>query len=253
MNPTTTRGSTSADPDGPGGAGRFAVSRATRRLAVLFVGLLCLLTGVGMLGYLAWERVGSDVVASRHQSGILTDLLDSWRYPTVTDVLGPQAAIAPLGTADAVLRVPRFGRDYEVPIIEGVRGEDLAAGVGHFPGAGPGQVGNYALAGHRSTYGEPFRDLPKLRPGDKIIVETADATYTYELDTNPNKLLVPLSQSWVIDPVPVAPRKEAPPGMPSFDSTAPTAALITLTTSSEAFHEDDRLVAFGELVSTTPK
>ncbi len=220
---------------------------------VLATGLVCLVAGVAMFGYLAWERVGSGVVASHHQSGTLSDLRASWQFPTVTDVLGPQTAIAPLGTADAVLRVPRFGRDYQVPIIEGVRGQDLAAGVGHFPGAGPGQAGNYALAGHQTTYGEPFRHLSALRPGDRVIVETADAFYTYRLDTNPAKLLVPLSESWVIDPVPVAPRREAPPGMPLFDSPDPTRALITLTTSSEQFQEHDRLVAFGHLVSTTAK
>jgi sortase A len=232
---------------------RLTSLRATGRSAVLLLGVLCVLTGVGMLGYLGWERVGSDVVASHNQSSVLSELEARWRYPTVDDVLGPQAAIAPLGTADAILRVPRFGADYAVPIIEGVRGQDLARGVGHFPGAGPGQVGNYALAGHRSTYGEPFRDLTLLRPGDTVVVETAQARYTYQLDTNPNRLVVPLSQSWVIDPVPVPPGKEAPPGMPVFDATEPTDALITLTSSSEAFHQNDRMVAFGHLVSTTPQ
>jgi sortase A len=232
---------------------RLAALRGSGRSAVLFVGILCVLTGTAMLGYLGWEKLGSDVVASHRQSGVLADLEARWRIPTVDDVLGPQAAIAPLGTADAILWVPRFGPDYEVPIIEGVRGQDLAAGVGHFPGAGPGQVGNYALAGHRSTYGEPFRDLATLRPGDTVIVETAQARYTYQIDTNPNRLVVPLSQSWVIDPVPVAPGKQAPPGMPVFDSSEPTEALITLTSSSEAFHQNDRMVAFGHLVSTDPQ
>jgi sortase A len=256
MNTTTPRGfdNEEAGPAGePQDPRRFVLRRSTARMSLLFVGVLMVLAGVAMLGYLAWENIGSDVVASRHQTTVLADLRARWQYPTVADVLGPHAAIAPLGTADAVLRVPRFGRDYEVPIIEGVRGSDLATGVGHFPGTGPGQIGNFALAAHRSTYGEPFRDLPKLRPGDTVIVETDEATYTYQLDTNPNRLLVPFSQSWVTDPVPVAPRNEAPNGMPVFDSAEPTDALITLTSSSEAFHPDERMVAFGHLVTTTPK
>jgi sortase A len=57
----------------------------------------------------------------------------------------------------------------------------------------------------------------------------------------------------VIDPVPVPPEGEAPPGMPSLPSTRPREALITLTTCSELFHTDNRMVAFGHLVTTTPK
>ena len=158
-----------------------------------------------------------------------------------------------MGSAQALVRIPRFGTSYEVPLIEGVRDEDLSRGIGHFPGTGPGQIGNFALAGHRVTHGEPFRGMPDLRPGDEVIVETSDATYTYELDTNPNDLIIPFTQSWVIDPVPVPPEGEAPPGMPTFDSPRPSKALITLTTCSELFHTDNRMVAFGHLVTTTPK
>ena len=96
--------------------------------------------------------------------------------------------------------------------------------------------------------------MPDLRPGDEVIVETADATYTYVLDTDPNDLNVPFTQNWVIDQVPVPPEGQSPPpGMPTFESTQPTEAIITLTTCSELFHTDNRLVAFGHLVSTTPK
>jgi sortase A len=157
------------------------------------------------------------------------------------------------GTAVGLVRLPRFGSAYEVPLIEGVRGGDLSRGIGHFPGAGPGQIGNFALAGYMVTHGEPFRLLPDLVPGDKVIVETSDAVYTYVLDTKPQDLVVPFTQAWVIDPVPVAPKGDAPPGMPKFDSTTPTEPIITLTTSSELFHTDDRLVAFGHLSATTPK
>ena len=139
-------------------------------------------------------------------------------------------------------------------MIEGVRDSDLSRGIGHFPGTGPGQIGNFALAGHRVTHGEPFRDLPDLRPGDEVIVETADAIYTYVLDTDPNDLVVSFTENWVLDSVPVPPEGEAPPGMPDFDSSStPDESIITLTTCSELFHTDNRLVAFGHLLSTTPK
>ncbi|MFD2078965.1 sortase domain-containing protein [Actinopolymorpha cephalotaxi] len=72
------------------------------------------------------------------------------------------------------MRIPRFGRSYVVPAIQGIRKEDLAKGFGHFPETAlPGQRGNCALAGHRVTHGEPLRDMPNLRVGDKVVVETS--------------------------------------------------------------------------------
>ena len=111
-----------------------------------------------------------------------------------------------LGSSTALIRIPAFGDDYEVPMVEGVRDSDLSEGIGHFPGTGPGQVGNFALAAHRITHGEPFRDMPTCGRATRSIVETADATYTYVLDTDPNDLNVPFTQNWVLDPVPVATR-----------------------------------------------
>jgi len=236
------------------------------RRAALWVAVLSVLVGTGMLGYVAWEDVGTDVVAGRVQRELRQDIRERWQHPTVIDVVGPETS-PPLGSADSLIRVPRFGAQYEMAIVEGVRDEDLGRGVGHFPGAGPGQIGNFALAAHRVTNGEPFYDLPLLRPGDRVIVETSDATYTYVLDTNPNDLVLPFTEGWVIDPAPVAPAGEAPPGMPTFESERapgapeapesdprpPTEAIITLSTSSELFNSDERMVAFGHLVTATPK
>lgn len=227
--------------------------RGRVRLIALCVALALVLIGVGVLGHIGWEYWGTDYVARKKQAEIRTELRDRWEFPTVADVLGPAAAAPVPGSAQALVRIPRFGTSYEVPLIEGVRDSDLSLGIGHFPGTGPGQIGNVALSGHRVTHGEPFGSMEDLRPGDEVIIETPDATYTYALDTNPNDLVVPFSQGWVIDQVPVPPKGEAPPGMPTFASTRPWQALITLTTCSELFHTDDRLVAFGHLVTTTLK
>jgi sortase A len=237
--------------DSPAKAPRRVRGRARR--VVLGVASVLVLTGLGILAYVGWEYWGTNIVAKHKHAEIRAELREQWAYPTVTDVLGPAVSSYAQGTAQALVRIPRFGSDYEVPLIEGVRDDDLSRGIGHFPGTGPGQIGNFALAGHRVTHGEPFHDMPDLRPGDQVIIETADATYTYVLDTNPNDLIVPFTAGWVLDPVPVAPEGEAPPGMPTFPSTRPLEALITLTTCSELFHTDDRMVAFGHLVTTTPK
>ena len=146
------------------------------------------------------------------------------------------------GDATALLRVPAFGADYEVPVLEGTGLDVLARGVGHYPGtAGPGEVGNFALAGHRVTHGQPFGRLLELDPGDEVVVETRAAVYTYVLDEAPRALTVDDTATWVLDPVPGEPDRE------------PTRALITLTTCQDLFRSPDRSVGFGHLQSTRLK
>jgi sortase A len=133
-------------------------------------------------------------------------------------------------------------------VLDGISEKVLAAGYGHFPqSADPGQRGNYALAAHRVTHGEPLRDMPELRPGDEVIVETRDAVHTYVLDTNPNDLIVTFADIWVVDPLPTNPDDGVQPAQ------RPGQRLITLTTCSELFHTDNRMIAFGHLVDSEPK
>jgi sortase A len=143
----------------------------------------------------------------------------------------------------ALLRIPALGDDYEVPIVEGVSSDDLSRGVGHYPRTAlPGDVGNFAVAGHRVTHGEPFRDLPKLVPGDIIEVETSEAIYTYAFDNDPGDLVVQPDDTWVLDPV--------PPGTLYDEGEAgPSQAIVTLTTCGKLIHTSDRIVAFGHLVN----
>lgn len=78
-----------------------------------------------------------------------------------------------------VIQIPAI--DVHAPIVPGVFDwEQLKRGVGHHTGsAQPGQVGNMVLAAHNDIYGEIFRDLEDLRPGDEIHVSTEVRTYTY--------------------------------------------------------------------------
>ena len=135
-----------------------------------------------------------------------------------------------------------------MPVQKGVSDRVLAEGYGHFKGsAKAGGVGNYALAAHRVTHGEPLRRMPELRRGDEVIVETKDHTYTYELDTNPNDLIVTFADVWVIDKLPKNPRGGVEPAQ------GPGQKLITLTTCAELFHTDNRMIAFGHLVASTTR
>lgn len=213
-----------------------------------------------MLGYVGWEYFGTNVVSKHKQSELRHQLITQWKsdqgvgedpgqeHGTVGTSdgasQGEQAQIshAHLGDAFALLRIPRFGNDYVMPVVKGVDADALASGVGWVTDtARPGQVGNFALAAHRVTHGEPFNDFPDLRVGDKVVVETRTHIYTYVLDENGTDRAVDFTETWVLDPV---------PGHPN---ATPTKRLITLVTCSELFHTDNRSVVTGHLASSTRK
>jgi sortase A len=155
----------------------------------------------------------------------------------------------PEGAATALVRIPRFGDDYVMPVLEGTSDDVLAAGFGHFADtAGPGEKGNYALAAHRVTHGEPLRRMPDLQAGDEEIIETRTTTYTYELTSGGDDLVVPFTAGWVVDPLPTNPEEGG-----VQPAQEPGQRLITLTTCSEIFHTDNRMVAFGVLKDRQPR
>lgn len=206
--------------------------RRRRRGVGFWLGLGMLLAGLAILAWILWEFFGTNIVAQRDQHKNVQLFEQGSR---LTD-------------AEALIRIPRFGKGYVVPVYAGVSTDVLARGFGHFDHtADPGRVGNYALAAHRITHGQPLRDMPDLRPGDRVIVITHEARYVYRLDTNPNDLVVPFTSIWVIQPDPTNPF----PG--GVQPPRRYHRLITLTTCSELFHTDNRMIAFGHLVRTIHK
>ncbi|MDV9176874.1 class E sortase [Streptomyces sp. W16] len=147
--------------------------------------------------------------------------------------------------AYAVLTIPRL--HLRVPIAEGVSKRNVLnkGYVGHYPGTQqPGQAGNFALAGHRNTHGEPFRYLPRLRLKDTVQVETSAAVFTYTVD----KILPQTSaaDSGVIRPIPRSTVK------PAYGYSAP-GYYVTLTTCTPEFTSRYRMVVWGTLTSTRPR
>jgi sortase A len=223
---------------------RPAPTQRPRRGAAFWVGIGLILAGVAVLGYVAWQFFGTNVVSHHKQQRIVEQTQRAWRSPGTAGATG-RAGGLDLHGAIALVRIPKFGKDYVMPVQRGVSTAVLAEGFGHFKGtAAPGQVGNFAIAAHRVTHGEPLRRMPDLRPGDKVVVETRNRTYTYRLDTNPNKLIVTFSDVWVIDPMPRNPNGGVEPPQ------RPGERLLTLTTCAELFHTDNRMIAFGHLVGS---
>jgi sortase A len=209
-------------------------------LTLLGIGLL--VVGLACLGWVGYQYFGTNVVSERAFETEAEQLRARWSEEDRSDPTGKKQASAIPGEAIALLRIPAFGADYEIPILNGTDLSILSRGVGHYSStAAPGQIGNFAVAGHRVTHGQPFAHLLDLMRGDKIIVETRDAVYTYVLDDSPRQLTVKDSDTWVIDPV---------PGQPDAKPTQP---LITLTTCQDLFQSADRSVGFGHLVGTQNK
>lgn len=218
--------------------------RRSRNLTI--VGVVLLVAGLSCLGYVGYELWGTNIGAHKAYDHERQQLRQSWsRPPSGTDdskQQGHSKDYAPVpGDAIALISIPSIGVK-EVPVLEGTGLDVLARGVGHYRNtAGPGQVGNFAVAGHRITHGEPFANLLEMDKGDKIIVETRTDVFTYELDRAPRSLTVEDTESWVIEPVPGHPHQK------------PTRRLITLTTCQDLFHSPDRSVGFGHLVSARTK
>ncbi|HEX5366807.1 MAG TPA: sortase, partial [Acidimicrobiales bacterium] len=100
-----------------------------------------------------------------------TDPSDGSPTGSSPDLVGSPPPSPAAGDAVARLRIPRIGVDKVV--VEGVQVDDLKRGPGHYPDSPlPGQPGNAAIAGHRTTYGAPFFRLNELDPGDPILVTT---------------------------------------------------------------------------------
>jgi sortase A len=211
--------------------------REQRPSTLYTAGLWLVAVGLVLVGYGAWEHWGTNIIAKHNQHDTVEELIDAWSDPE-----NP----VPAG-AMALMRIPAFGKDFVMPVLEGIEDEALSRGLGHYPQTAlPGEVGNFAVAGHRVTHGEPFRDFPKLQPGDEIEVETADAIYTYVLDNDPGELVVQPYDGWVLKPVP-------PGTLYDEGETEPTQAILTLTTCGELVHTSDRMIGFGHLVSTKDK
>ncbi len=162
------------------------------------------------------------------------------RRSTTADTVSPRRS-----QAYAILTIPRL--HLRVPIAEGVSKQNVLnkGYVGHYPGTQqPGQAGNFALAGHRNTHGEPFRYLNRMRVKDTVQVETSAATFTYTVD----KILPQTSaaDSGVIRPIPRSTVK------PAYGYSDP-GYYVTLTTCTPEFTSRYRMVVWGTLTSTRPR
>ena len=138
------------------------------------------------------------------------------------------------GEGLGILHIPALGADWEWGVGEGGSDEDLARGPGHFPETAlPGEVGNFAVAGHRATHGEPFANLDRVGVGDELVVETVEGWLTYRVMWQ--QILSPRAVE-VLEPVAGHPGEKA------------SQRTMTLVTCHPRWSSSERLVVGAQLV-----
>lgn len=190
--------------------------------------------GVVLLLFCVYELFWTGLSTDRAQESLQDDLRQRW-------LNDPKATIQSFEAGDGIgiMRIPRLGADWSWVVVQGVTVDALKDGPGHYPGTAlPGEIGNFAVAGHRATNGEPFAYLDKLRRGDEVIVETKRRLYTYRVQRH--EITDPTAVSAVL-PVPNRPGVRA------------TQRRITLTTCEPRYGSTHRLIYYGKLASAREK
>ena len=141
-----------------------------------FLGRTMIVAGLLLLSFVAYQLWGTGIVEGRSQTAIAKQFVK------------PQPIQPQLGGLVGRITIPSIGVSKYV--VAGVRLKDLERGPGLFPGSPmPGQKGNVAIAGHRTTFGAPFSRIDELRGNERIILESKDGTFTYIVNGEPKIVL----------------------------------------------------------------
>ncbi|MEU6471573.1 class E sortase [Streptomyces massasporeus] len=213
------------------------------RVIVRTVSELCITVGSLIVLFVVYVLFWTGVKAD----GVMDDQIDllrkEWskpRPPVGGSPAGP-AKPAPYakGRPFAIMYIPRLGFTWNKPVLEGTATGTLKKGLGHYAETAQlGQRGNFAVAGHRRTYGDPFKDFPELRRGDAVVLTDGTTWFTYRIDKGPYKT-VP-SDIEVIDPV------------PRTSGYTRSGRYLTLTTCEPEWGHSHRLIVWAHLDSTQP-
>lgn len=243
-------------------------------------GQLLITAGMVLLLFVVYELWVSNLFAERKQQQVHQQLATEWQ--TGQDPLKGQdrlnlpigkQIVLPVGDGFANLYIPQFGKDFVKTIVQGTDDASLDKGPGHYINSQlPGQIGNFALAGHRVGKGEPFLNLDQLHPGDKIVVQTASNWYVYTVLGNVQaynaalKLTNASARSTAITNALAATDSQGVPGreivspsavqvvapVPDHPDQTPTRALLTLTTCHPKYTANQRMIVHAVLSRSVP-
>lgn len=218
------------------------------------LGELLLTAGVVVMLFVAWQMWIGDIIISAQKNdegAAISQELAQGEAPPPPPLIetddGTTQYQAPVAKAPAdaewfgQMQIPRFGEGYNFPIYGGTsRARTLdQKGIGVYEDSRmPGEVGNFSLAGHRTTWGKPFNQLDKLHLNDAIVVETPDGWYVYRFRTL--EYVTP-TQTEVLADVPQMPQQQT------------GEQFITLTACSPLYSLAERIIAYGVFESFQPR
>ena len=204
------------------------------------VGVLLVAAGIGCMGYALYAKYSveqkKDELVAQYEDYInwvndseldveqIEQSISEQPMPETVDEKGLQSMQIPNGIL-GIMEIEKIG--LVVTLAEGTDNKSITLSVGHFPKtAMPGQVGNFAVVGHRSyRYGAYFNRLDELESGDIVRVKTVDGVFSYAVDS---KMVVEPTETWVLEP-----------------SETATMTLVTCTPIRTATH---RLIIKGHLI-----
>ena len=223
------------------------------RAVVGGLGEFLLTAGVVLILYVVWQLGYVGVVDSNKQAGVVSALEqdfggtphgDSTRGSsagTSVPTFGPPLDASQLqdGSVLGIVRIPRLGGPtWAKPLYQGAGLDVIAKGLGHYDTTQlPGQVGNVAIAGHRTTHGNPFIDIDAIQTGDVMIIETREAWFVYRAVRHE---IVEPTRIEVLAPV---------PGQPGV---TPTEAWFTLTSCNPRYGSTERYIVFAKFEQKIP-
>ncbi|MFI7014441.1 class E sortase [Streptomyces sp. NPDC050164] len=212
------------------------------RVIVRTVSELCITVGSVIVLFvvyvLFWTGVKADDVMD-DQIELLRKEWSKTRPTARSPASPPKPAPYARGKPFAIMYIPRLGFTWNKPVLEGTATGTLKKGLGHYAETAQlGQKGNFAVAGHRRTHGDPFKDFSKLRRGDAVVLTDGMTWFTYRIDKGPHKT-VP-SDIEVIDPV------------PRTSGYTRSGRYLTLTTCEPEWGHSHRLIVWAHLDSTQP-
>jgi sortase A len=233
------------------------------RFVLRGIGQTLITLGLVVLLFVVYEVWITNIFAAQEQAKVTRALKKEWAggKDPLLPLPGQQDPTIPLGTGIGVLYIPRLGADYHFTIVQGgVVPDDsqLEEGPAHYKDTAlPGQVGNFAIAGHRVGKGEPFLNIDQLRAGDPVIVETKSYWYVYRVkghpagsnpqnsrdaDQLPGREIVDPSDGDVLLPYPDH------PGQAPWHQER----LMTMTTCHPKFTAEHRMIIYSALVEQLP-
>jgi sortase A len=196
--------------------------------ALDLVGKTLISAGVLLFLFVAYQLWGTGFAERQAQDKLKSQFVTTTVPSTSTNV--PTTTLAPVSpkTGDVVAEIIIDSIKVDKFVVAGVGYKELEKGPGLFTGSPlPGQLGNVAISGHRTTYGAPFSRLDELVAGDRIVMKTSRATFTYLVSG--------------------VPKIVKPTDVDVIRTVDPTRATLTLITCHPKWTSKNRLVVTAEL------